>query len=121
MDVTPVEEPVAQEEPSGEGETPPAAEQTLPREGAAGDRAAAIDEFLERFPDVEPSGIPQSVWQKFMQGESLALAWAMHCNGVLESRLEQLARQEDNRRRTPGALGSTTPEPDELDRAWAED
>lgn len=85
------------------------------------DRQGELDEFLERYPNVSPDTIPKQVWQRFLQGESLSLAYALHENALLQSRLEQLQRLEDNRRRTPGSLGNQGREPDEFDKLWAED
>ena len=87
---------------------------------AVPDRHGELDEFLDRYPHVTPDTIPKQVWLRFMQGESLSLAYAMHENALLQSKLEQLSRQEDNRRRTPGSLGNQGREPDEFDKYWDE-
>ena len=110
-----VEEQAAPQQGVDEPSQTPAAQETLP------DRGGELDEFLERYPEVNAEEIPKAVWQRFLQGESLSLAYAMHENTLLKSRLEQLSRQEDNRRRTPGSLGNHTPEPDELDKYWAQE
>ena len=111
---------------SAEEQTVPRPEADEPSEVTAQqeslpDRQGELDEFLERYPTVDADAIPKAVWQRFMQGESLSLAYALHENSLLQSRLEQLSRQEDNRRRTPGSLGNSTPEPDELDKYWAQE
>lgn len=91
------------------------------QEEPGAERDVGVEDFLTRYPHVKPEEIPLQVWQRVMEGESLSLAYALHENALLQSRLEQLQRQEDNRRRTPGALGSQGREPDELERMWAED
>ena len=97
--------------------TETAAAETAP----TGVDSAEFDRFLDHFPQVKAEEIPKEVWQQVASGMSLTGAWAMHENTRLRRELEEHQRREDGRRRTPGSLGGSIPQRDEMDRLWEEE
>ena len=70
----------------------------------AGQRAREeIDRFTEIFPGVGPEQVPEEVWQEVRQGQSLAMAYALHRIKTLE---DALARRERNAKLSAGSASS---------------
>lgn len=104
------------------GQTPSVEEKD--GETAAGVESALKEEdialFLEHYGDVAVDSIPDQVWQQVERGISLTGAYALYENARLKAQLAASRQKEDGRRRTPGSLGDSLPEPDEFDRLWEE-
>jgi hypothetical protein len=66
-------------------------------------RSADIDEFIEDYPEVGPSDIPDEVWDEVRRGRSLSGAWARHENRLLRARVDELSAGLEGRARTTGA------------------
>lgn len=70
----------------------------------AGRRAREeIGQFGALFPGVGPEQVPQEVWQEVREGQSLALAYALHRIKTLE---DALARRERNAKLSAGSVSS---------------
>ena len=82
--------------------------QEVRRGGAAravpnGEQYAA---FLQEYPDVRPSDIPQAVWQLAAQEGSLLSAYRKYENTLLRAELETLRKNNDNAAREIGPAAS---------------
>lgn len=89
-----------QESPELEQET-----QDLQAERQAAQRRAReeIGQFAALFPGVGPEQVPQEVWDEVRQGQSLALAYALHRIKTLENSLE---RRDRNAKLSAGSVSS---------------
>ena len=63
------------------------------------------DDFLQSYPDVNPSEIPESVWASFDKGVPLTYAYAMHENSILR---QKLGTREANEKNSNSSMGSVT-------------
>lgn len=62
-----------------------------------------IGQFAALFPGVGPEQVPEEVWQEVRQGQSLAMAYALHRIKTLE---DALARRERNAKLSAGSASS---------------
>lgn len=62
-----------------------------------------IGQFAALFPGVGPEQVPEEVWREVRQGQSLAMAYALHRIKVLEDSLE---RRERSAKRSAGSVSS---------------
>ena len=67
-----------------------------------------IGQFAALFPGVGPEQVPQEVWQEVRDGQSLALAYALHRIKVLEDALERRERSAKLSAGSVSSAGSTT-------------
>ena len=85
-------------------------------------RVSAEDfiDFAAQHPDLKPEDIPMDVWRRVARGDTLAKAWNESENTRLRARIDELERQELNRLRSAGSLGSAgrTKVSDRFDVGW---
>lgn len=70
--------------------------------------------FFESYPDVNPADIPDEVWQRVGQGESLLGAYQAHENQQLKAKLAALEQNEKNKQAAVGSLAGEAGQ-DEVD------
>ena len=67
-------------------------------------------DFNERFPNVNPQDIPLEVWERHLNGESLASAYLEVQNKQLASKLEILEQNQISRLKAMGSALTDEPE-----------
>ncbi len=76
-------------------------------------KQAYMDEFVSKYPDVDPESIPKEVYHRFNEGDvSLVDAYAIEDNAILREKLskyeDQVKVQERNEENTIASTGSVT-------------
>ena len=85
-------------------------------------RQKDFNEFLTKYPKVDPKSIPREVWDAVRNGESLVSAYTMHENARLQAELAAERQNAKNRATAPGSMGGSDMETqaDLISRYWDE-
>jgi hypothetical protein len=67
---------------------------------------AELMEFINTFPDVDPSKIPPEIWQKVNEGVPIKYAYMEHQMSELKNQVKVLKNNETNKKKAP--LGSVS-------------
>lgn len=62
---------------------------------AKAQQEAEFQAFLDTFPEVQPSDIPQSVWDEVTKGKSLVDAYTRHENQALKQKLAEIEKGKE--------------------------
>jgi hypothetical protein len=90
------------------------------KEAAEKERNAMFTRFLEIYPDVKATDIPQSVWAEVKQTGNLVEAYARHENKQLRDKVAVLEQNAKNAARSTGSrksAGASKPK-DPFDDIW---
>lgn len=85
-------------------------------------RQKDFNDFLTKYPKVDPKSIPKEVWESVRNGESLVNAYTMHENARLQAELAAERQNAKNRATAPGSMGGSDMETqaDLISRYWDE-
>ena len=71
-------------------------------------RGECFDAFAKAYPDVDPSSIPNGVWEAFNRGETLVSAYARERNKALEAEIARMKSEQETRDRNAANAARST-------------
>ena len=71
-------------------------------------RGECFDAFAKAYPDVDPTSIPNGVWEAFNRGETLVSAYARERNKALEAEIARMKTEQETRDRNAANAARST-------------